>query len=102
MELCSDHPSSDLAILASHSSKPLHGALPSLAGQDGLPEGHHYLQQRLLMVLGMKSPVSMTLMLSFCQEAQGCVHRALLSQWQEGLQARQGGGIWASGPNCEA
>lgn len=38
------------------------------------------------MVLGMKNPVSMTLILSFCQKAQGSAHHALLSQWQGGLQ----------------
>lgn len=42
------------------------------------------------MGLGMKTSVSLTLRLTICQEAEGSVHHALLSQYQEELQAREG------------
>lgn len=38
-------------------------------------------------------------MLSICQEAEGCAHCVLLSQWQEGLWAMEG--HWVSGAKHE-
>lgn len=40
-------------------------------GQDSLPEGHCYLQQRLLMALGTGSTVSEFVLPTACQEARG-------------------------------
>lgn len=40
-------------------------------GQDSLPEGHCYLQQRLVVALGAGSPASVTVLPPASQEEQG-------------------------------